>query len=340
MKVLYQLPYQDSTGADRWIADAWRGGFEYFGHQFEYWHAHHIDADAIAASGAGLLMTDIHQIDGLKDFAQLEALRAKGVKVAIWVHWPLDADIAYMAEDLKRRDIADVYYGERESDCMGDFETATGKRYLCLPNAADHRYHFPAPPDPLFAYDIVFLGTRLPRKKWMNELIEKRLQPRFRVGLFGQFWTRRNRMIAFVARAARKLRIMWLAGFIDRRRVQISLEMERVLYSSAKICINFHERCDDGSIDHSIVNQRTFKIAASGGFQVADDAPGVLRYFSPDEIVSLPLDQDLWVETIARYVADDATREEMRRRSTARAMGEHYSYHRVQILMGRLGVQG
>jgi spore maturation protein CgeB len=340
MKVLYHLPYRDSMGADRWIADAWRGGFEYFGHDFDYWHAHHIDADAIAASGTGLLMTDIHQIDGLQDFAELEALRARGVKVAIWVHWPLDADIAYMTEEFKRRDIADVYYGEREPDGVGDFDAATGKTYLCLPNAADHRYHFPSEPDPKFAYDIVFLGTRLPRKKWINALIEKRLKPRFRVGLFGQFWTRRNRVIAFVARAARKLDIMWLAAAIDRRRVQIPVDMERVLYSSAKVCINFHERCADGSIDHSIVNQRAFKIAASGGFQVVDDAPGVLRHFTPDEIVSLPLDEDLWVETIARYVEDDAAREAMRRRSTARAIQQHYSYHRVQALMGCLGRQG
>src|SRR5207248_8747832 len=71
-----------------------------------------------------------------------------------------------------------------------------------------------------------------------------------------------------------------------------TLFRSRLYYSSAKICLNFHEREPDGSQPHYIVNQRTFKIPACGGFQMCDEVPAIRKYFSDSEIVLLPLVRD------------------------------------------------
>jgi hypothetical protein len=335
MKVLYHLLYRHSTGADRWIAEAWQAGFEYHACNFSYYSERRVDADKIRASGADLFMSDLCTLNP-SDTVELCRLRKMGTKVAVWVHWPLVPAVQAMQQTMLTLDFADIYYGEREPEGMDDFERVTCKRYLPLTNAARHDIHQPAEFDPKYAYDIAFVGARLPHKKWMNDLILKNLVPRYRVGIFGPGWTRRDKLLGVAARGMRKLGLTALSTPIDRMRITLPLDKEPTLYSSSKICINFHERESDGSVSHNIVNQRLFKVAASGGFQIVDDVPGIRRYFSEDEIVALPLEAAKWIETIDRFLADTPGREVMRKKAAQRAHREHYSFHRAAVLVRHL----
>ena len=246
-------------------------------------------------------MTDVCLLNAA-DAKELCKLRRMGTKVAVWVHWPLVPLVKAMSAPLLELDFADVYFGEREPEGMGDFEAATGKRYITIANAARHDIHRPVPFDPKYSYDIAFVGNRLPHKKWINDFILKELIPRYHVGLFGPGWTMRDKIIGNVARAALKLGLTAISGPMDRLRINLPLEKEPMLYSSSKICINFHERELDGSVGHNIINQRLFKIAASGGFQIVDDMPGICRYFGTEEIVVVPLDAGKWLQTIEKYL--------------------------------------
>ncbi len=338
LTVAYHTIYGLSLGADRWIADAWLKGFRYHGIRASGISGASLAEIGVEALQPDLLMTDIGILRG-RDLEVIRRLRARGTKLAVWIHWPLAPTVdATLLPTVLSGELADAWYGEREPDCMGDFESATGQSYLHLPQAASHLDHFPVENENDYAFDIAFVGAKLPRKRWFNELLTKRLVPRYRVGIFGPGWTLSDNIKRVVTGSFKRAGLFALAGAVDRRRIQLPLDKERMLYSSSKISLNFHERDDDLSISHSIVNQRTFKICASGGFQIVDDVPGIRRQFSEDELVALPPDERLWLNTIEYYLSHDAEREAIRRRGIARARGAHYSYHRVATLLRHLGL--
>jgi spore maturation protein CgeB len=110
---------------------------------------------------------------------------------------------------------------------------------------------------------------------------------------------------------------------------------ENKLYSSAKICLKFHEREADGSQPHLIVNQRVFKIAACGGFQVYDAVPPIRKYFAEGEIVLAdPNRPDEWFRKIDYYLTHDDERTRIQAKGTARALREHTYHNRVTTLLG------
>jgi hypothetical protein len=332
--VLYNCPYIHGPGAIRFIVRCWEEGFVREGYDF------HVCEDAAALPAKleelapSILYCDIvaTPIEQPELRAALTRARARGTKVVVNVFWPLQAQPPARAEALRRHDVADVYCGEREPDSMGGFETETGKRYRTMAQAANPRYHFPAEPQPRFAYDVVFLGAKLPHKRWFNEEIILPCRRRYRTGLFGAGWTLRDNALRAVSKGARLAGWRGLAQAADRGRFSISDEEENVLYSSAKICLNFHEREPDNSQPHHIVNQRTFKIAACGGFQIVDPVAALGRYFNSSEIVTAGFDAREWLEKIDYYLRHDHERRAIQTRATERAQREHLAQHRVKML--------
>jgi len=338
VRVLYHLPYPDGVGADRWIAEAWRSGFELLGHEF---HLLRAGEDPLARaretradfffSAVNLLRLEDAGVRGM-----LRAMRDGGTRVWLWVYWPLGPEIdPARSETLRRDDVADVYVGERER--MDDFERETGRPYHVIPNAADPRMHYPVPPDPRYAYDVVYVGANLPKKRWFVRDVLRPLQRRYRVGLFGQGWSRGDDAARLTSKLAKRVGAFGWARDIDKRRLHLSSEEERLLYASSKICLNYHERERDGSQPHYIVNQRTFKIPACGGFQLCDDVPAIGQYFGPDEIALAGLDAGAWLAKVESYLAHDDERRAMQARGTARALRDHLSTRRVRRVLELAG---
>ena len=338
MRVLYHLPYADGVGADRWIADAWRSGFELLGHEFHLLQAGEDPLARARETRADFFFSAVNHLR-LEDAdvrGMLRAMRDAGTRVWLWVYWPEGPGLGpARADALRRYDVADIYVGEREG--MDDFERDTGKRYHVIPNAADPRQHYPTAPVRRYAYDIVYLGANLPKKRWFADAVLGPLRRRYRVGLFGPGWTRRDGVLRAASKACRTLGAPAWAQAVDRRRITVPPEDERALYSSARISLNFHEREDDGSQPHHIVNQRTFKIPACGGFQLCDDVAAIGQYFAPDEIALAGLDAGEWLARVEYYLTHDDERRAMQARGTARARREHLSTHRVRRVLELAG---
>jgi len=332
--VLYHLPYPDGVGADRWIAEAWRSGFETLGHAFHLLRAGESLDERAHATGAGLFFSAVNLLSleapGVRD--SLRAIRVRGTKVFLWVHWPLGPTMGpRRAAALAREDVADVYFGERER--MDTFEQETGKPYHVIPNAADPRAHFPVAPVRKYAYDVVYLGANLRKKRWFAEAVLRPLQRRYRVGLFGPGWTVADTMLRAASKACKTVGAFRWAKAVDARRISVPPDEERQLYSSARIALNFHEREDDGSQPHYIVNQRAFKIPACGGFQLCDDVPALRQYFARDEIVLAGLDAEDWLGKVAYFLAHDDQRRAIQARGTERALRDHLSTNRVRQVL-------
>ena len=331
MRILYHIPYPDGLGADRWICRGWEAGFVACGHQFFLLRAGERLADKANAVKPDVFFTAVNILDLERERETLRIVRQRGTRVLLWVHWPLEPRIdPRRAEILRAEDVADIYFGEREPEQMAAFERETGKTYHVIPNAADPKAHFPVAPVGRFQYDIVYLGANLAKKRWFAEQVLAPLRKAYRVAVFGPGWGMRDNILRASSKACKAAGAFPLARAIDRHRLTIPPEEERLLYSSAKICLNFHEREPDGTQPHYIVNQRTFKIPACGGFEICDDVPAIRRYFGADELVMVPLDEAEWMRTIAYYLDREDERRQTQMRGTARALRDHMSTNRVE----------
>lgn len=339
MRVLYHIPYPDGLGADRWICEGWREGFRALGHEFHLLTAQHRLSERARGLKPHLFFTAINLIDLDREGATLRAMRQAGTKVLLWVHWPLEARIdPRRAEVLKREDVADVYFGEREPEQMAPFQRETGKPYHVIPNAANPALHFPVEPVAGYRYDVVYLGANLRKKRWFAEHVLRPLRRKYRVGVFGPGWSVRDQALRAGSRLCRLAGAFPAARMIDRTRITIPPDAERALYSSAAVALNFHEREDDGSQPHYIVNQRTFKIPACGGFQICDEVPAIRKYFGADEIVMVELDPGAWMARIEYFLRHAAEREAIRAQGVRRALREHLSTHRVKATLALLAM--
>lgn len=335
MRILYDISYTNGLGADRWIFDAWKDGFEALGHE------------CIAAGGlkkiqelchttkVDIVMVAVDSLRLLTDAEVLHDIRKHGAKVALQVHWPLDdiIDYANAPAVLVKDDLADLYYGEREPESMVSFEAETGKKYHLIPNAACPKHHYQTPVNPRFQYDIAYVGASMPKKRWFAKHVLKPLSKKYKVGLFGAGWTLRDQSVRALSKYSRKLGLVSLSRRLDSYRLVLSPTQENELYSSAKICLNFHERDPDGSQPHYILNQRTFKIPACGGFEICDQVPALEKYFSKDEIVTAGMDANEWQTKIDYYLKNEAERERIRKNGISRAHKDHMSTNRVQLLL-------
>jgi len=337
MRILYQIPYPNSTGADRWIYEGWKDAFLDLGQEFFELNAHDNFEKTARFVKPHIFMTAINLLDIRKDVAVLKQMRKEGTKVFLWVHWPLVKHLLKKLEEaepyLLNDDLADIYFGEREPEGMGDFERITGKKYYVIPNAANKKLHFPAAPIKKYQYDIVYLGAKLPHKKWFYDNVLLPLTKKYKVGIFGPYWTLKDNLLRAGAKLCKEIKFNSGGVFLDNLRIVIAAEDENKLYSSAKICLNFHEREEDKSQPHYILNQRTFKIPACGGFQLCDYVPALRRYFSEDEVVMASLDTNDWFKKIEYYLTHDKERIMIQQNGVKKALKEHTYHNRLNQLL-------
>lgn len=337
MRALWQINYESGLGADRWIVSGYKAAFEDLGHEFYFWQSHEDLAERLEELKPDMLMISQRSLR-YKNLPALQKARARGIKVFAWVdsffHKEPEA-----AEILRKEDPADIYHGETEDPWMDDFKKETGKDYVITPNAANHRLHFPTKPTKKYECDIAFLGANLTSKK---EAFEKLLFPlirKYHVEVYGPGWTIKDNILRSVAVLSRKLSWMRANDWLSKKRITVPPEEENKLYSSAKIAVNFHERGENIK-SHVILNERTFKIPACGGFEICDYVPPLRKYFSDEEVAMARDDKD-WFDKIEYYMHHDSQREEIRKRGSERALRDHTYLNRAkQILELYHGLKG
>lgn len=328
MTILYHILYPDGLGADRWIYRGWRNAFEDLGHR-----VYPVRDRTEMARQAQLVRPDfLITFTSLWNFRNglpqsLAFVRNAGARVALFVDRAFLSDRAGMA--LARQGVlAGVFFGERSEESMVDFEHLTGQRYHLIANAADKTMHFPTAPVERYRCDIAYVGARLPKKREQFRKLLLPLIERHHVRIYGPYWTIEDIVLLGGSRLCRRLGLSGLAGRIDRRRLTLPPADENKLYSSAKICVNFHER-ENGRND-DLINQRTFKIAASGGFQICDEVPSLRHYFTADEVITAGDSQ--WLAIVEYYLRNDTERERIRKNAAARALRDHTYHARIAFL--------
>ena len=332
-QIFYHINNPKDSSAERWIYEVWKDGFLSLGMKLTPISDSNF-VSALKSVDEAVLMTDICVLNLPKYSEFLSARRKTGLKTAAWVHWPLIKEINYNEKFFHGDGFADLYFGERENDGEA-FIRDTGKKYVCIPHAASPRLHQSEINTSQCKWDIVYLGSRLPKKKWFEEniLYQLKKEKGLKVLIIGSGWKKNDSYLNLVRFILKRIKNKNLKALFDQMTVKIKPEEEGCLYRSAKICLNFHERDEYGSQPHYIVNSRTFKIPACGGFQICDEVPAIRKYFSDQEVVMCPINKQAWMQTIHYYLQNDIARVQIQQAGAKRARLNHLSPSRCLQLL-------
>lgn len=325
MEILYHIPYPNGIGDDRTIYEGYQYAFTDLGHQFFNLTERHNLEKRLQDVRPDLFITSLAIIQPFRNYRILKKFRDLGGKVLMKAGWIPEQE-SEISKLIREEGLADIYTTELE---VPHFFKLTGKELKMLPLAANKKYHFPTKPIKKYECDIIFIGARLHKK---NDLFERRLFPlmkKYNVKIFGTGWDSFDKYILKpLSKAERKLTGTGIFADLRINR-QVPYHEENQAYSSAKICLNFHEEQPGGVF---LLNGRTFKIPASGGFEICDFVPLAGQYFDEDELVMVKTDQEFF-EKVDYYMVHENERKIIQEKGTARALDEHTYHNRVQTIL-------
>lgn len=326
MKILYHIPYPRGLGDDRTIYDGFKFAFEDLGHEVTPLTERDDLSMTLKSTRPDLFFTSLNIIDPEKNAPILKDYRQEGGVVLMKAGW-IPKEETEISKLIKTDMLADIYTTELE---LPHFFELTGKQLKMFPLAASRQYHFPTKPVAKYKCDILYIGANLPKKR---ELFKRRLLPlrkKYDVRIYGTGWDAFDKYIFRpVSKIERKIFGTHTVADIRLSR-QVPYEEENQAYSSAKICLNFHEQMSDGSF---LLNGRTFKIPACGGFEICDHVPLVREYFTEEELVIADDDDDFF-KKIDYYLAHDEQRKRIQKKGTSRTLKEHTYHNRVKSVLG------
>lgn len=327
MKILYQIVYIKGMGDDRFTYEGYRDAFEDLGHKvFVYTEKDNLQETL------DKVKPDVFILDGIylrlpEEAMLLAEWRRKGMKVIF--HGAITKQIVNV---INQYQMLDQYFAE--IDPIEEFPNFPKNLFTKMHwLAASRKYHFPTALVEKYKCDICFVGANLPKKK---EAFKKLLIPLFKkyhVKVYGVDWDWLEKY--FLHPLAVIERRFGLGGLIAKIRLnrQVPVEDENKVYSSAKICLNITE--SHPGITLKTINARTFKIPASGGFEICDYVPQLREFFTEDEVV-MPLNEKKWFEKIDYYLKNKDARKKIQVKGTERALCEHTFHSRVKQILSHI----
>ena len=114
------------------------------------------------------------------------------------------------------------------------------------------------------------------------------------------------------------------------RKIPLSIDGERKVYSSSIISLNIHE--DHQRKFGSDFNERTLKIIACGGFEICDNVRIIRKYFNEHELVIAEDTKD-WFEKIDYYIKNPEKRLPIIEAGRSKVLTKHTYHNRVEQII-------
>lgn len=335
LRILYQIPSLETVYAGRFIYHGYKGAFTELGHIFR----------PLTSSDSGVVFNEFRPdifITGLGgysfkflDLGLVKKCRQRGLVMFTQVPLWKRANKQYSGGNLESNEslvglikkglAGDVFFNwvEQDNPLMGGFTKNTGYTYQTILLAADTKIYF-QDYDERFKTDIAFVGSNLPDKR---KLFKKYLLPlvkKYNVKIYGNDWTFSSQVLGYVQKVGQYFNIESLKRV---RNITLKQEEERKIYSASIVCPNIHEehqRRLGGDF-----NERTFKIIASGGFEICDNVKVLRRYFTEKELVIGENDKD-WFNKIDYYIKYPNKRETIIKAGRKKVLAKHTYHNRAQ----------
>jgi hypothetical protein len=340
VKILYHLPNPDTIYAARFIFEGYRNACVNEGHSFRALTASDNLADVLEEFRPDILTTSLNGFN-LKylDLDLLKRYRDKGLVVFVQISpWRKQCsqfgaggleEMPDRVKLIRSGKVGDIFHHWMEQDdpFMDGFVKGTGKPFETVLLAADTKRFYPDF-DEQYEGDVCFIGSCLPdKRKTLGQWVVP-LRARYRTRIYGNDWTLGNRLLGYVQKGGQFFNIPYLKSL---RKVMLPLEDERKVYASSVVSLNIHE--EHQRAYGSDFNERTFKIIASGGFEICDDVRTLRRYFTEDELV-IGRNLDDWFDKIDHYIRNPEERLPIIEAGRQKVLSGHTYEHRVRQIVG------
>jgi len=342
VRVAYHYPAPSTIYAQRTIHRGFMHAFEDLGHSFHTFSPGTPLAEFLEVAQPDIFISASHFFYRRQlDYELLARWRDRGMtlitKIDFW-NSPLHARINE-AKSLKHDTealaliragrLGDVYFHvvEQDDPRMDGFVDQAGVQFATVPLAAD-RTLLPVQESADFAADVAYVGTWLPDKdRFFREALAP-LRREFDVRVYGQDWTRRERIAGLVQRAGQYFDI---PGLRSLQKPRLDYRDELTIYRSARVSVNVHEHYQRQA--GGDCNERTFKIPLAGGFEVTDDVSCLRRYFEPDVELVIATSAADWREKVIHFLRHPEERQPIIDAGRRRVLRDHTYHNRAEQLL-------
>jgi spore maturation protein CgeB len=218
----------------------------------------------------------------------------------------------------------DFWFVMQKDPFEGALKRAGARQVQYLPLAADPLVHRPISLTPAeqeeVGADVSFLGAGYPNRRM---LLPSLLNQEWSFKLWGNEWENPGP----------------LESVLQRGGARINTELSVKIFNATRVNLNLHSFSGPGfDPDGDCVNPRTFELAACGSFQVVDHRTLLPDLFDPSMMGVIPHPDQL-VPQVRRYLQEPETRTEMGCKAREHALRYHTYVHRMEALLGEVGVQ-
>lgn len=343
LRVLYHIPSLNLINAGYTIYFGYKHAFEDLGHTFKPLTAQD-DAEHVFNSYSPDIFYTSLNFYNMKflDIELLKKNKKKGLKVFINIpywHSPMsklrvneEGSISSNEEYIRlirSGNFGDIYFNvcEQGSMRMEGFEKTTGYPYHTVLLAAD-RTISQQPIISKYISDISYIGTYLPNKRDFIKQYVFPLKNKYNTKIYGKDWSFLDRSLNTMNKLGQFYNIPYLRSF---RKHDLTLQEERQIYKSSKISLNIHE--DFQKEDKGEINERTFKIPASGGFEVVDAVPSLSNYFKIGEELVVSYSRADWFDKIDYYLKNPEKRLPIIEAGKKKILEKHTYHNRVKQIL-------
>lgn len=343
MKILYQIPHLNTIYAGRTIYNGYKNAFEDLGHEFKALTTDDNPEKIFEEYKPEILFT------GLNDYC-LKYLPAKSIRkqkqkgLRVFVNTPFWKsplsklrfnEVPSISENKNYQELirsggyGDVFFNicEQGDIKMDGFEKATGYRPETILLAADKTINFPEYSEKFLA-EISYIGTFLQGKaRFINEQVIP-LKKSYSVRLYGQDWTVTDRILGLIQKVGQYYNIPSMKSL---QKPKLALEDERKIYSSSAISINFHE--DYQKKGYGDINERTFKIPLSGGFEIVDNVPSLTKYFVAGKELVIAKNKKDWFDKIDYFIKNPEKRLPIIKAGRKKILEQHTYHNRINQII-------
>lgn len=340
MKILYQIPSLETVYAGRFIYEGYKDAFLDLGHKFRPYTSRDNLAVMLEEYNPDIFISSLHRY-ALKflDLPLLEKYREKGLvffnQIQSWKKQSnqfAGGDLqsqTHLVNLIKKGLAGDIFFHwlKQDDESMDGFTKITGYPFHTILLAANRKIFY-YDYDEKYKADISFVGSLLPRKK---EFIKKHLFPlinKYKVKIYGNDWTLTNKLKGYIQKFGQYFNIEPLKHI---RKIPLAIEDERKVYSSSLISLNIHENHQRRF--GSVFNERTFKIIASGGFEITDDVACIRKYFKEGKEIVIAKNKNDWFEKIDYYMKNPDKRLPIIEAGKKKVLAEHTYHDRVKQII-------
>jgi hypothetical protein len=339
LKILYHIPSLESVYATRFIYEGYKDAFLELGYEFRPLTSRDNIKDVLAEYNPNIFISSLNRYT-LKflDLELLNTYRKKGLvyfnQIGLWNlsfdqfgSQSLQSQKGFVAL-IKKGLAGDIFFNwyQQDDPAMDGFSKTTKFPFHTILLASNpKKYYFEY--DDKYASDISFVGSYLPEKrKFINERIIP-LKKKYTLSVYGSDWTIGNRALGYIQKLGQYFNIDPLKKI---RRIGLSLDDERKVYSSSIISLNVHE--DHQRKYGSDFNERTFKILSCGGFEICDNVHVLRRYFSEKELI-IGENKNDWFEKIDYFYRNPEKRLPIIKAGKNKVLKHHTYVNRVKQII-------